>query len=138
MQLMHDSRTKQKSLSYQYYINMVQVTRRSAYKPLILWCGTRPSFMIRFHTLHFRSHRYTGFVFVTANGAGLIRLSAQEYMISFSSVTHYPFTQGMIIFALWLIYSKVDIVNMLFACWTIYRYQSDQIRSFDINWLSEE
>ena len=132
MQLMHDSRTKQKSLSYQYYINMVQVTRRSTYKPFIFWCGARLSFMIRLHTLHFRSHRYVRFVFVTANRAGLVRLSAQKYMTSISSVTHYPSAQGMIIFAFRFIYPKVDIVNMLFACWAVDRYQTRSVQDHSI------
>ena len=104
IQLMHDNRTTQKSLLYQYYINMVQVTWRSIYKPCIFWCWTYLSFRICFHALHLCSFWYISFVFIATYWALLVRVHAQKYMTSISSFAHDPSAQGMIIFASGLIY----------------------------------
>jgi hypothetical protein len=122
MQFMHDMRTKQKSLLYQQNVYVIQVTWRPAYQPFILWRRTCFTFRIWFHALYFRSLWHIRFVFVSAYWTLFFLVCTQEHMITIRSITHYPFAQGMIIFAFGFIYLKINVVYMLFACRAIDRY----------------
>lgn len=118
MQLTHVSSTISPTF-YQYDIYVIKIAWRSVHQPCVFRRWTYLLFWILLQTLYFDSFWCIALIFITTYWTCLICISAQKYVTAIRSLAHNPSAKRMFIFTFGLIYSKIHIIYMFFACRTV-------------------